>query len=126
VDVRTFGKEKTMKRMSGGTKADPGFYWNASDWRIVTIEKEPHALPGGPGSSYVKVPAVGMLVLAPVLGLSFVMFLPFVGFALVARQVGRKAMRLAGVVGAKLWAEDAHVRPEKEAVAGRPAARKRA
>jgi hypothetical protein len=112
-----------MKRMSGGAKVDPGFYWSPSDWRIVTVEKEARALPGGPELEYVKVPAVGMLVLAPMLGLSFVMFLPFVGFALVARQVGRWAWRLARVAGAKLWAEEG---TRTETDAARPAHRRRA
>lgn len=113
-----------MKRMSGGTEAQPGFYWNAADWQIVTVEKEPRALPGGREQAYVKVPAVGMLMLAPLLGLSFVVFLPFVGFALVARQLGRKMMSVAGVVGDKLWAADAEDRVEKERAAARPAGRR--
>ncbi len=112
-----------MKRMIGGTKAEPGFYWKAADWQIVTIDKEARALPGGREQTYVKVPVAGMLVLTPLLGLSFVIFLPFVGFALVARQLGRKAMKVAGVVGAKLWAEP---RSENEGAASRPARRKQA
>jgi hypothetical protein len=114
-----------MKRMTGGTKASPGFYWNPADWRIVTIETEPRALPGGRDQKYVRVPAAGMLVLTPLLGLSFVMFLPFVGFALVARQLGRKAVQVAGIVGAKLWAEGTEARTQKEGAAARPG-RKRA
>ena len=96
-----------MKRMSGGSEAQPGFYFRTADWQIVAIEKGPQALPGGPGQAYVRVPAVGMLVLAPLLGLSFVVFLPFVGFALVARQVGRKMMKGARTVGTRLWPEEA-------------------
>lgn len=114
-----------MKRMSGGTKAEPGFYWNAADWQIVTVEKAPRALPGGSEQKYVRVPAAGMLLLAPLLGLSFVVFLPFVGFALVARQLGRKVVQGAGVVRGRLWAEDAEPRV-KERAAARPASRKRA
>jgi hypothetical protein len=96
-----------MKRMKGGTKAQPGFYWNTRDWRIVTIEREPRELPGGAGEAYVKVPAAGMLALAPVLGLSFVIFLPFAGFAMVARQAYRKAVRAGAYVLGKVWAEPA-------------------
>jgi hypothetical protein len=108
-----------MKRIQGGTKVEPGFYWNAGDWQIVTVEREPRALPGGADQSYIKVPAAGMLLLTPLLGLSFVIFLPFVGFAMVARQVGRKAVRVGALVGARLWAEP--VPPAKEA----PTARRR-
>jgi hypothetical protein len=110
-----------MKRMIGGTKAEPGFYWNPADWQIVTIEKEPRALPGGRDQKFVKVPAAGMLVLTPLLGLSFVVFLPFVGFALVARQLGRKAFQAAGILRARLWAEDV-----RKAQPAAPARRKQA
>lgn len=107
-----------MKRMKGGTKAQPGFYWNTKDWRIVTVEREPRPLPGGPDEAYVKVPAAGMLALAPVLGLSFVIFLPFAGFAMVARQAYRKAMYAGAYVVARLWAEPAE-RPADTAEAAR-------
>jgi hypothetical protein len=96
-----------MKRMMGGTKVEPGFYWNTGDWSIVTVEKEPRPLPGGAGQTFVKVPAAGMLLLAPMLGLSFVIFLPFVGFAILARQTARKAVLTAGLVRQKLWSEEA-------------------
>lgn len=109
-----------MKRIKGGTKVEPGFYWNTTDWQIVTVEREARPLPGGADQTFVKVPTVGMLVLTPVLGLSFVIFLPFVGFAMVARQVGRKAARAASEVRAKLWAED---QPQEPA---RPARRRKA
>ncbi len=96
-----------MKRSAGGTKVEPGFYWNAKDWRIVTVEAKDGTLPGGPEEKYVNVPAAGMLALAPLLGLSFVIFLPFVGFAMVLGQVGKRGMTLARHIGAKLGAEPA-------------------
>jgi hypothetical protein len=103
-----------MKRIRGGTKAEPGFYWNTKDWRIVTVEREPRPLPGGAEEAYVKVPAAGMLLLAPMLGLSFVIFLPFVGFAMLGRQAYRKAVGAGAFVAAKLWAEPA-ARPAEPA-----------
>lgn len=97
-----------MKRIMGGTKVEPGFYWNTSDWQIVTVEREARPLPGGGDQTYVKIPTAGMLLLAPMLGLSFVIFLPFVGFAMLARQAGRKAAQTTTLVRARLWPEDAH------------------
>lgn len=109
-----------MKRMMGGTKAQPGFYWNTSDWQIVTVEKEPRPLPGGGDQTYLKVPTAAMLLLAPMLGLSFVIFLPFVGFAMLARQAGRKAALTAALVREKLWSEDAaHPRKAGTGASGR-------
>lgn len=96
-----------MKRIGGGTKVQPGFYWNAGDWRIVTIDGTEGVLPGGQEQKYIRVPAAGMLALAPVLGLSFVIFLPFVGIAMVLTQVGKRGMTLARHVAAKLGAEPA-------------------
>jgi hypothetical protein len=100
-------KEDVMKRIAGGTKVQPGFYWNAGDWRIVTVDGTEGVLPGGHEEKYVRVPAAGMLALAPVLGLSFVIFLPFVGFAMVLTQVGKRGMTLARNVAARLGAEPA-------------------
>ena len=37
-----------------------------------------------------------MMALAPLLGLAFVIFLPFIGFAMVARLAGEKAIELVG------------------------------
>lgn len=110
-----------MKRMMGGTKVEPGFYWNTGDWSIVTVEKEPRPLPGGADQTFVSVPAAAMLLLAPMLGLSFVIFLPFVGFAILARQTARKAALTASLVRHKLWSEEA---PAGKGATG--AARKRA
>jgi hypothetical protein len=112
-----------MKRMRGGSEAQAGFYWNTSDWQIVTVEREPRALPGGRDQTYVKVPVAGMLFLAPLLGLSFVVFLPFVGFALVARQLGRRTMQAARAVSGKLWAEEVEPRAGRARGAARPAGR---
>jgi hypothetical protein len=104
---RTTTKEDAMRRNAGGTKVPPGFYWNPSDWRIVTVEGEQGVLPGGQEEKYVKVPAAGMLALAPVLGLAFVIFLPFVGFAMVLTQIGKRGMALGRRVAGKLVAEPA-------------------
>lgn len=108
-----------MKRMRGGSEAQPGFYWNVADWQIVTVEREPRALPGGSEQEYLRVPAPAMLLVAPVLGLSFVVFLPFVGFALVARQVGRKMMQAAHLVAVRLWPEEAKGPAPAEGAAAR-------
>jgi hypothetical protein len=96
-----------MKRRDGGTKVPPGFYWNPRDWRIVTVDGTEGTLPGSREDQFVRVPAAGMLALAPLLGLSFVMFLPFVGFAMVLTQIGRGGMGLARRVAEKLAAEPA-------------------
>jgi hypothetical protein len=106
-----------MTRRVGGTKVEPGFYWNPASWQIVTIEKQAQALPGGPDQKYVKVPLAGMLVLTPLLGLSFVVFLPFAGFAMVGGLLGRKAVQGVRHAAAMLWpeAEEPKARTEERA-----------
>jgi hypothetical protein len=87
-------KEDTMKRLIGGEKAAPGFYWDSKAWELVTVSPEAPRLPGDAERSFRRVPALGVLALAPLMGAMFVVFLPFVGFAMVIDQGGRRVMRL--------------------------------
>ena len=56
------------------------------------------ALPGSDGDRFRRVPTVALLVLGPAMGFFFVIFLPFIGFALFAREIGH---RVAGWFGRK-------------------------
>jgi hypothetical protein len=79
---------------SGGRKVPAGFYFNKSNWEIVTVSgKKGGVLPGDAKTDYAKVPAVAMLVAAPVLGAAFVIFLPVIGFGLLATAAWKKAFR---------------------------------
>ena len=84
-----------MASHRGGETARAGFYWSPGEWRMVTIEKEGARLPGPAEERFVRLPTVAMLVLAPVMGGLFVMFLPFIGFAIVARYLAREGMAAA-------------------------------
>jgi hypothetical protein len=78
----------------GGSKVPAGFYFNKSNWEIVTVSgKKGGVLPGLPETDYLKIPAVAMLAGAPVLGAAFVVFLPVIGFALLATAAWKKAFR---------------------------------
>jgi len=96
----TKSTEKTSTYVGGQTVA-AGFYWNTKEWELETLSGKGGKLPGKADAAYVKVPAVAMLTLAPMMGAMYVMFLPFIGFALLAEHVGRK---VAGA--AKRGAED--------------------
>ena len=78
----------TTKR--AGEAAKVGFYFNTRTWEIDLHRKDGGALPGGERDLYVRVPAVALLFLGPVMGFFFVIFLPFIGFALVARELGHR------------------------------------
>jgi hypothetical protein len=82
-----------MKKHPGGTEVRPGFYWNLGAWSIATVSRKSGTLPGGPEHRYVKVPAPMLLLLAPMMGGLYVMFLPFIGFAVVLSVAGTKVAR---------------------------------
>ena len=80
-----------MTTRKAGEAAKVGFYFNTRTWEIDLHRKDGGALPGREGDRCIRIPAVALLVLGPVMGFFFVIFLPFIGFALVARELGHKA-----------------------------------
>lgn len=85
-----------MTRANGGTVVKTGFYWNVRQWSLVPVSGREGTLPGGEEDRFVRVPTLGVLLLAPVMGGAFVFFLPFVGFALLLRELFRRSkLRLA-------------------------------
>jgi hypothetical protein len=62
----------------GGLKVGKGTYWNPSDGHRVDIGSE-GILPGDNRIAYLKVPPGGILLIAPLMGLLYVVFLPFFG-----------------------------------------------
>jgi hypothetical protein len=87
-----------MTTRKAGEAAKVGFYFNTRTWEMDLHRKDGAALPGGQGDRYVRIPALALLFLGPVMGFFFVIFLPFIGFALVARELGHK---LRGWLGRK-------------------------
>ncbi len=78
----------------GGELAKKGTYLDTREWEFVSIPQEGDYLPGRDDQSFVRVPLALMLVLGPILGLLFVIFLPMavplvVGMLLVQRLRGR-------------------------------------
>jgi len=68
---------------------------NRKTFRMTTVEKQ-GALTGTEGETYFRVPMLLMLATAPLLGLVFVIFLPFIGFAAVAYLAGQKVVEVIG------------------------------
>jgi hypothetical protein len=85
-----------MKTRSAGDAAKVGFYFNLKTWELNLHRTEGEKLPGGETDRYMRIPAVALLLLGPVMGFFFVIFLPFIGFALVARELARRAMGMFG------------------------------
>jgi K+-transporting ATPase c subunit len=73
----------------GGHKAAAGTYWNMMNGERVDLEQA-DVLPGDADTKYIKAPLVVMLAAAPILGLLFAVFLPFIGIVMSVAQAGRK------------------------------------
>ena len=75
--------------LTAGTMVKGGFYFNRDKLDLITVGGKEGQLPGADGQRYLRVPVLAVILLAPVLGGLFVMFMPFIGFALVFQHLGR-------------------------------------
>ena len=80
---------------NGGTKVNYGFYWSAKAWDMAMIPAEGGLLPGGTGDRYTRVPTFLFLLMAPIMGALYVVFLPFAGFALLFGHLGKALKTMA-------------------------------
>jgi len=76
-----------------GSKVNGGYYFNAARWHVEPIANDGDRLPEGNGR-WMKVPTAAALLLVPILGATFLMFLPFIGFALLAQAIAVKTVGL--------------------------------
>jgi len=74
---------------TGGTKVNYGFYWSAQAWDMAMIPAEGGILPSGSDRHYTRIPTFLFLLMAPIMGALYVVFLPFAGFALVIGYAAR-------------------------------------
>lgn len=75
-----------------GSKAMSGYYFNAARWHVEPIANDGDRLPEGNGS-WVKVPTAAALLLVPILGATFLMFLPLIGFILLAHAAAQPLVK---------------------------------
>lgn len=88
-----------MKTYTANQNVESGLYLNLKKFSITSLEAD-GPLPGTADDIYRRVPMLLMLAVAPLLGLVFVIFLPLIGFAMVAHLLGTKAVQFAqDVVG---------------------------
>jgi len=71
-------------------RAIRGTYWDIGTGQRVDME-EPDVLPGS-GVTYVKVSPAGMLLLGPLLGLVFAIFLPLIGIVMFLKLAGQRLL----------------------------------
>lgn len=85
-----------MASTHGGDTVRGGFYWNTQKWDANFVEGESGMLPGAADDDYRRIPVGLVLVAAPVMGALFVIFLPFIGIALMLQQMGIASAEVAG------------------------------
>jgi hypothetical protein len=85
-----FKEDTTMARYHGNETVKPGFYWNPAKWEITTIEKKGTKLPGDEELNYYRIPLPLVILLGPIMGAAYVIFLPLIGFGLFFGFLGKK------------------------------------
>ncbi len=115
-----------MKRYTGQQTVEPGIYLNVRQLRFHNAEDR-GALPGTPGDVWRRVPAPVLLVVGPLVGLVYVMFLPLLGFVGLLWAAGAGARKAARKVAEAREARRAWQarKAEKAAHLGNPPAAKR-
>lgn len=78
-----------MLQHTAGSRVGKGTYWNFSNGERVDIGSE-GILPGTGGAVYYRMPATGIVMLGPILGLLYAAFLPFIGIAMLVKLVLQK------------------------------------
>ncbi len=83
-----------MFTWKGEQKAVAGTYWDISTGDRLEM-REGETLPGSSSKSYIKASGTTVVLLGPVLGLIFAVFLPFIGIAMAIYFVGNKVVAMA-------------------------------
>lgn len=97
-----------MTTHHGGTAVKSGYYWNQGNWEFTMIPDDGGLLPGPADKTYRKVPLLLLLLAAPVIGGLFVMFLPFIGFAMAIYFAAKKVYGGIRGLGTDVAASMAH------------------
>jgi hypothetical protein len=79
--------------IESGSAVQSGYYFNPVRWHVTPVEKDGGRLPEGKGG-WMKVNTAVALVLVPLLGATFLMFLPLIGFVLFLQAMALPVVRL--------------------------------
>ena len=74
-----------MTTYKGGETVKAGFYWHQAQWAAEVVPAAGGVLPGDGATAYRRIPWPALLVIAPVMGGAFAMFLPFIGLAMLVQ-----------------------------------------
>ncbi len=73
----------------GGSAVPGGYYLNPSRWAVAPVAHDGDRLPPGPGL-WRRVPTLVALALVPILGVTFLMFMPVAGFVVLIQHLAGK------------------------------------
>lgn len=71
-----------MTTTTGGMQVRSGYYWNMGKWEVIPVARDGEKLPGARADKYLRIPLIAVFAIVPIMGGLFVVFLPFIGFAL--------------------------------------------
>jgi hypothetical protein len=101
-----------MATINGNTKVKGGYYFSMKTLAVEVIGEEGGTLPGPSDARYLAVPFPLLFLVMPVVGLAFLMFLPMIGFVLLAQALAMKitgrVFREAGALAASVGPAQAH------------------
>jgi hypothetical protein len=83
-----------MKTLSARSPVKSGYYFSLKAWGIQPVEKDGGVLAGEADEKFLPISLPLAVALAPLLGAAFLMFMPFVGFYLVAEALARPVTSL--------------------------------
>ena len=83
-----------MTTIEAGTQVKKGYYFNVKNWTLEPMANDGAVLPGAKGEKYFRVPLLLAFIVAPLMGATFLMFLPFIGFYLAFSAALRPVTRL--------------------------------
>jgi hypothetical protein len=101
---------------NGGQTVQAGTYWNMANGSRVQMEQE-GMLPGSGTTRYIKAHVAVMLMAAPLIGLVFAVFLPFIGIVMTLGLVGKRLVQ--GLESAAAGSMSFGWRPIEAYLAGR-------
>lgn len=70
-----------MMAYRAGIRVEQGSYWNPDDGAYITFTEPGCVLPGDGRTTYIKMTSLRSLVIAPLFGMMYVLFLPLFGVA---------------------------------------------
>jgi hypothetical protein len=118
-------RTNAMTKLRGGTQVRKGYYFEMRRWAFCAVPRDGEPLPGTSDAVYFRAPLPLVFAIAPLMGAAFLVFLPFIGFYVVAHAALRPVARLFGRSAAEMAATvrpgwrpgEAHLtgrRPESE------------